>query len=43
LQISGALVPCVSQFIKKVDLADCRIDVELIEGMRPGETAEEVR
>lgn len=43
LQIAGALVPCVHEFVKGVDLESRRIDVELIEGMRPGEDAEEVR
>lgn len=43
LQVKGSLIPCVREFIKNVDLEARRIDVELIDGMRPGEEAEEIR
>lgn len=39
----GAIIPAIREFIKKVDLKAKIITVELIDGMRPGETAEEVR
>lgn len=43
LCVDGTLIPCVREFVKRVDLAGRTIEVELIEGMRPGEDAEEVR
>lgn len=43
LRVGDALIPCVGAFVKKVDLKRREITVELIEGMRPGEQAEEVR
>ena len=41
IQIEGALIPCVKQFVKSVDMVARKIDVELIEGMRPGDGSEE--
>ena len=43
LSVNGVLIPVHPQFIKDVDLAKGQIVVELIEGMRPGDEAEEVR
>jgi 16S rRNA processing protein RimM len=43
LEVGGVLIPLVSEFVKSVDLDSGKIEVELIEGMRPGEQAEEVR
>lgn len=43
LVIDGAMVPLVREFVKSVDIGNHRIDVELIEGMRPGDSAEEIR
>lgn len=43
LVIDGAMIPLVREFVKSIDVPGGRIDVELIEGMRPGEEAEEVR
>ena len=37
LSFGGVLVPLVKQFVKSVDLERRVIEVELIEGMRPGE------
>jgi 16S rRNA processing protein RimM len=37
LSFDGVLVPLVKQFVKSVDLERRVIEVELIEGMRPGE------
>lgn len=37
LQVGEMLIPVVKQFIKKIDVAGGRIEVELIPGMRPGE------
>lgn len=41
LEVGSILIPTVKQFIKSVNLKEGRIEVELIEGMRPGETPEE--
>ncbi len=41
LEVGEILIPTVKQFIKSVNLKEGRIEVELIEGMRPGETPEE--
>ncbi len=43
IRIGETLIPCVHQFVKSIDLESRTIVVELIEGMRPGDTAEEVR
>lgn len=43
IRIGDTLIPCVHHFVKSVDLGAKRIVVELIDGMRPGDTAEEVR
>lgn len=43
LRVGDALIPCVGAFVKNVDLDKGEIEVSLIEGMRPGEQAEEVR
>lgn len=43
LRVGDALIPCVSAFVKGVDLERREITVALIDGMRPGEHAEELR
>ena len=43
LKVSGVLIPAVRQFVKKVDIDGGTIEVELIDGMRPGDDAEEAR
>jgi 16S rRNA processing protein RimM len=43
LRVGDVLIPCVGAFIKEVDLEKREITVTLIEGMRPGDAAEEVR
>lgn len=43
IRIGETLIPCVHHFVKSVDLDARQIVVELIDGMRPGDTAEEVR
>ena len=40
ISVSGALIPCVKQFIKCVDFESRTVTVELISGMRPGEEPE---
>ena len=35
LKVKGALIPAVLQFVKRVDLDEGVIEVELIEGLRP--------
>ena len=42
LKVGGVLIPAVRQFIKKVDIDGGTIEVELIDGMRPGDDAGEV-
>ena len=39
LQVGEILIPVVKQFVKKIDLEEGRIEVELIPGMRPDEEA----
>ncbi|HXH60831.1 MAG TPA: ribosome maturation factor RimM [Fimbriimonadaceae bacterium] len=39
LKVGDAMIPLVSQFVKKIDLQAGTIDVELIEGLRPGDEA----
>ena len=41
LRVGGVLIPAVRQFIKKVDIDGGTIEVELIDGMRPGDDAGE--
>jgi 16S rRNA processing protein RimM len=43
LVVGETLIPTVKEFVKSVDLKAGVIEVELIEGMLPGEEAEEVR
>jgi 16S rRNA processing protein RimM len=43
LVVDGAMIPLVREFVKTVDLKARTITVVLIPGMRPGESAEEVR
>lgn len=43
LIVGDVMIPLVKEFVKRVDLEAKTITVELIEGMRPGESAEEVR
>lgn len=43
LKVGDMLIPAIRQFVKKVDLEAGVIEVELIEGMRPEDDAEEVR
>lgn len=43
LKVGDTLIPAVKQFIKKVDIDRGTIEVELIDGMRPGDNAEEGR
>ncbi len=37
LKVGGALIPAVQEFVKRVDLDEGVIEVELIDGLRPGE------
>ena len=43
LKVDGVLIPAIRQFVKKVDIKGGTIEVELIDGMRPGDDAEEAR
>ena len=43
LRVGDVLIPCVRAFVKRVDLVSRTVEVELIEGMRPGETPEEAQ
>ncbi|MCH8978663.1 MAG: 16S rRNA processing protein RimM [Armatimonadetes bacterium] len=39
LKVGGTLIPAVSEFVKRVDLDEGVIEVELIDGLRPEETS----
>ena len=43
LKVGGVLIPAVRRFVKKVDIEGGTIEVELINGMRPGDDAEGAR
>jgi len=43
LEVDGVLIPAVAQFVKRVDVAGGVVEVELIDGMRPGDQTEEAR
>ncbi len=40
LQVGEILIPVVKQFVKKIDIDAGRIEVELIPGMRPGDSSD---
>ncbi len=43
LEVDGAMIPMVKEFIKMIDFEAKTITVQLIPGMAPGEDAEEIR
>jgi 16S rRNA processing protein RimM len=43
IRVGDTLIPLVRQFVKSVDIESKKIEVELIEGLRPGQGEEDVR